>query len=122
MVRVPAVCLVSLADALCLGMHIPIAGHGSMEKGWGVDPTETARVVTGLSQAIRQGLRLIDTAKVYANEELVGRAVRESDVPREEITIVTKLWNADHHRVQEAFEESLGRLMLDCNVSLISFS
>lgn len=101
-------------------MQIPTSGYGSKEKGWFVDPAENARIVTVLSQAIRLGLRLIDTAKVNATEELVGRAIRESDVPRDQITVITKLWNTDHHRVREAFEESLNKLMIGCILFLPS--
>jgi len=49
-------------------------------------------------------------ASGYANEEYVGRAIRESSIPRSEIYITTKLGNGDHHRVKEAFEESLQKL------------
>lgn len=60
--------------------------------------------------AIKLGYRHIDTAAGYGNEEHVGKAIRESDVPRSEIFLVTKLNNKDHGRVAEAFQESLDRL------------
>jgi len=49
----------------------------------------------------------------YDNEEAVGRAVRKSGLPREEVFITTKLWNTDHERAREALEESLERLGFD---------
>ena len=48
----------------------------------------------------------------YANEEQVGRAIRESDVPREDIFLTTKLPNHHHHKVAESLQESLDKLGL----------
>ncbi|MBN1920100.1 MAG: aldo/keto reductase [Anaerolineae bacterium] len=64
--------------------------------------------------ALEAGYRHIDTAKFYGNEAEVGRAVRESGLPREDIFIVTKLWNSDHgyDRARAAFQESQKRLNL----------
>ncbi|KAF7792260.1 hypothetical protein EIP86_003296 [Pleurotus ostreatoroseus] len=62
--------------------------------------------------ALKCGYRHFDTAWGYNNEESVGKAIRESGVPRSEIFLTTKLWNANHHRVREAFEMSLAAL--DC--------
>jgi len=47
------------------------------------------------------------------NEEAVGKAIRESGIPREEIFVTTKLGDADHHKVKEAFQTSLDKLGLD---------
>jgi len=57
----------------------------------------------------------VDTARLYRNEEAVGRAVREGPIPREEVYVVTKLWNSDHgpRRSRAAFGESLDALGLD---------
>ena len=46
--------------------------------------------------ALEAGYRHIDTAAIYNNEEAVGRAIRKSGIPREEVFIATKLWNEDH--------------------------
>ena len=43
----------------------------------------------------RSGYRSIDTAAIYGNEEGVGKGIRESGVPREELFITTKLWNGN---------------------------
>lgn len=65
--------------------------------------------------ALMSGYRLIDTAAVYGNEEAVGRAVRRSGIPREELFITTKLWvqDAGYEKTKKAFEVSLSNLHLD---------
>lgn len=68
--------------------------------------------------ALMKGYRLIDTASMYGNEAAVGRAVRkavESGIPREEITVVTKIWKTDmgYEKALEAFEKSYALLQLD---------
>ena len=55
-------------------------------------------------------VRLLDTATLYQNENLVGRALRDSGVPREDVFITTKLHVDHHHRAREALQESLDRL------------
>src|ERR1035438_2284393 len=60
--------------------------------------------------ALKAGYRHIDTAKLYKNEESVGKAVRESGIKREEIWITTKLWPADFFHIEKAFETSLNKL------------
>lgn len=61
------------------------------------------------------GYRSIDTAASYLNEEAVGRAIKHSGVPREELFITTKLWiqDAGYESTKKAFEKSLKRLQLD---------
>ncbi len=65
--------------------------------------------------ALEAGYRLIDTASLYDNEREVGRAVRESGIPRSDIFVTTKLWNSDHglERAVSAFDKSLARLGID---------
>jgi methylglyoxal/glyoxal reductase len=65
--------------------------------------------------AIKAGYKSIDTAALYQNEESVGKAIRESGVPREELFITTKVWNTDQRNdsVLEAFETSMQKLGLD---------
>ena len=59
--------------------------------------------------------RSIDTASAYLNERAVGRAIRRSGVPREELFITTKLWvqDAGYESTKRAFAKSLERLQLD---------
>ncbi|ANB61249.1 aldo/keto reductase [Anoxybacteroides amylolyticum] len=75
---------------------------------------EGEEVVQAVKTAIEIGYRHIDTASFYQNEEGVGRAVRESGVPREELFITTKVWNSDqgYDTTLKAFEESLKKLDL----------
>jgi 2,5-diketo-D-gluconate reductase A len=71
--------------------------------------------VASISAAIRSGYRLLDTALNYGNEDAVGRAVRESDVPRDELFVTSKL-PGRHHGWDEAhrsIDETLGNLGLD---------
>jgi diketogulonate reductase-like aldo/keto reductase len=90
------------------GIEIPIFGLGTFQTRSG---RETHDAVL---YALQVGYRLIDTAKIYGNEEDVGEAVHTSGIPREEIFITTKLWNSDHgyDRALKAFEKSLERLGL----------
>ena len=66
-------------------------------------------------QAIQSGYRLIDTASAYENEEAVGRAIRCSGVPREELFVTTKLWITDtsYEGAKRGFQHSMERLGLD---------
>ncbi|KAI0789020.1 Aldo/keto reductase [Irpex lacteus] len=88
------------------GRKIPSVGMGCwIDINGGLDTVETMCL-----NAIKNGYRHIDTAKGYGNEQLVGKAIRESGVPRSEIFLTTKLWSSDHGRVREAFEESFAKL------------
>jgi len=71
--------------------------------------------VRAVRTALDLGYRHIDTAALYHNERGVGRAIRESGIPREEIFLTTKVWNEDIRagRIEAACEESLRRLGLD---------
>jgi 2,5-diketo-D-gluconate reductase A len=73
---------------------------------------ETERVVL---QAFEAGYRHVDTARIYRNEEGVGRAVAASGLPRDEVFVTTKLWNDDHgrDRAPGALAASLERLGLE---------
>ena len=68
------------------GLKMPILGFGVFQVAEGQDTEEAVLA------AINVGYRLIDTAQVYGNEEAVGRAIKRSGVPREELFITTKLW------------------------------
>jgi diketogulonate reductase-like aldo/keto reductase len=68
-----------------------------------------------VEEALKIGYRLIDTARIYTNEKGVGRAVRDSGMPREEIFVTTKLWgnSSGYDKALKAFDGSLERLGLD---------
>ena len=90
------------------GNTIPQLGFGV----WQVDADVAEDVV---SQALKIGYRHIDTAKIYGNEEGVGRAIANSGIPREELFVTTKLWNDDqgYESALQAMDASLERLGLD---------
>jgi 2,5-diketo-D-gluconate reductase A len=91
------------------GVEMPISGFGVYQIN---DLEECERSVM---DALSTGYRLIDTAAAYQNEEAVGRAIKQSGVPREELFITTKLWiqDAGFESTKEAFGRSLKRLGLD---------
>lgn len=91
------------------GIEMPSIGLGVFRLE---DNKEAQRVV---ETALAVGYRHIDTAMYYQNEEAVGKAVKNSGIPREEIFITTKMWNDDQRsgKVKEAFEASLRRLGAD---------
>lgn len=90
------------------GVAIPTVGLGVFR----ASPADTRDAVLS---ALRLGYRHVDTARVYGNEEAVGAALRESGLPRDQLFVTTKLWNADHgeERALAAFEESRRRLGLE---------
>lgn len=88
------------------GQTIPQLGFGVWKAGEG-------ECYSAVRSALEVGYRHIDTARIYGNEEDVGRAIKDSGVPREQIFVTTKLWNSDQPKAQSAFDESLARLGLD---------
>ena len=83
--------------------------------GFGVFKVEDDQATTAVKNALQVGYRLIDTAMYYQNEKGVGKAIRESTIPREDLFITTKVWNSDqgYDNTLCAFEESLNRLGLE---------
>lgn len=81
--------------------------------GLGVWLTREGPEVEGaVSMALEAGYRHIDTAAIYGNERGVGKALRESGIPRNEIFITSKVWNADqgYHTTFNAFNASIEKL------------
>jgi 2,5-diketo-D-gluconate reductase A len=91
------------------GVEMPLLGFGVFQV---TNPDECERSVY---EAIQSGYRLIDTAASYLNEEAVGKAIKKSGVPRDELFITTKLWiqDAGFENAKKAFERSLKKLQLD---------
>ncbi|MDR6723890.1 diketogulonate reductase-like aldo/keto reductase [Paenibacillus amylolyticus] len=91
------------------GVNMPIIGFGVYQVP---DAEECENTVY---EALMAGYRLIDTAAGYMNEEAVGRAIRRSGVPREELFVTTKLWiqDAGYESAKLAFHKSLQKLQLD---------
>lgn len=91
------------------GVVMPLEGFGVFQIP---DPAECEEVTWG---ALKAGYRLIDTAAAYGNEEAVGRAIRKSGIPREEIFVTSKLWVQDYgyEKGKAGLEQSLEKLGLD---------
>ncbi|WP_293297878.1 aldo/keto reductase [Allomuricauda sp.] len=72
-------------------------------------------VINAVKEALNHGYRHIDTAAIYENEEGVGEGIRQSNVPREDVFLVSKVWNTDqgYEATLKAFEASLNRLGTD---------
>ena len=87
------------------GVEIPCFGIGTFM----IEPDDAERSV---EFALRNGYRLIDTANAYMNEKAVGRAIKKSEVPREEIFVSTKLWPSVYKKT-DAIEKTLERLDLE---------
>ncbi|WP_327672796.1 MULTISPECIES: aldo/keto reductase [unclassified Streptomyces] len=91
------------------GVKMPIIGFGVYQ----IPAEETEQAV---SDALAAGYRLLDTAASYGNEEAVGRAIKASGIPRDELFITTKLYVQDapaEETTKRAFETSLNKLGLD---------
>lgn len=91
------------------GIEMPMVGFGVFQ----VRDEETEKAVL---EALKAGYRLLDTAAVYGNEAGVGRAIKASGIPREEIFVTTKLWiqrENGYENTKKALEDSLTRLGLD---------
>lgn len=91
------------------GVEMPIIGFGVYQM------EDAAECEQSVYDALMAGYRLIDTAAAYQNEEAVGRAIKRSGVPREEVFITTKLWiqDAGYENSKQAFAKSLERLQVD---------
>lgn len=90
------------------GVEMPIIGYGVYQ----VDPMECERCI---SDALKVGYRMIDTAQAYHNEEGVGAAIAKSGIPREELFIVSKVWisNYGYEKAKASINESLRKLGTD---------
>ena len=87
------------------GLECPVIGIGTFM----LAPADAQNSVR---EALKMGYRLIDTANAYVNERAVGRGMRESGVPREEIFLSTKLWASEYEN-PNAVDETLDRLGVD---------
>lgn len=92
--------------ALSNGASIPAIGLGT----WRAEEQE---VYDSILHALKAGYRHIDTASGYGNEEPIGRAIKDSGIPRSDIFITTKLWSTFHHDPEAALTTSLKKLGTD---------
>lgn len=89
------------------GIDMPIIGIGV----WTLSPEQAEKSV---SEALKAGYRLIDTARMYRNEEAVGRAVRSSGIDRKDIFITTKIYGSgDYGNAEATINERLRLLGTD---------
>lgn len=93
---------------LANGVKIPWLGYGTYK-------AQGSGLIEGLKYALNIGYRLIDTAEMYQNEEEIGKAIEESNVPREELFITSKVWNTNqgYDSTLQSFEKSLKKLQTD---------
>lgn len=90
------------------GVEMPQLGYGVYQ----VSPEECERCV---SDALKVGYRMIDTAQAYHNEDGVGAAVKKSGIPRGDLFLVSKIWisNYGYEKAKASIDESLRRLGTD---------
>ena len=91
------------------GVEMPMLGFGVFQVP---DLSQAEQAVT---DALETGYRLIDTAVAYQNEEAVGKAIKDSDIPRDQIWVTSKLWLQDYayEEAKKAIDLSLKKLGLD---------
>jgi diketogulonate reductase-like aldo/keto reductase len=91
------------------GVEMPWLGLGVFQT------SEGGEVENAVKTALGTGYRSIDTASLYGNEQGVGTGIKESDVPREEIFVTSKVWDSDqgYRSAMQAFEVSLDKLQTD---------
>lgn len=91
------------------GVELPVIGYGTFQI------TDAALCEQCVENALEAGYRLFDTAAAYRNEEAVGRAIRNSHIPRQEVRVTTKLWvqDAGYDSTLKAFETSFKKMGLD---------
>ena len=90
------------------GIEIPAAGFGVFQ-------IENGGTKQAVADALSAGYRLIDTAQAYGNETEVGDAIKESNIPRDQLFVTTKVWVSDtgYDATKKEFEQALTKLMLD---------
>ncbi len=95
--------------ALHNGVLMPWLGLGVFKSPPGGETEQAVR------WALDIGYRHVDTAAYYENEKDVGRALRDSGVPREQVFITTKVWNSDqgYEQALKAFDRSRANLGID---------
>lgn len=96
-------------SVLSNGVKMPMEGFGVFQVP---DPAQCEEAVL---TALKTGYRLIDTAAAYMNEEAVGKAIKASGIPREEIFITTKIWVQDYgyENAKKAIDTSMAKLGVD---------
>lgn len=88
------------------GVKIPVVGFGTWQSADGNEAYNSVKA------ALEAGYRHIDTAAAYGNEDSVGKAIKDSGIPRQDIFLTSKLWNVDHgyEEAKKALDASLDKL------------
>ncbi|WP_353989971.1 aldo/keto reductase [Pediococcus argentinicus] len=88
------------------GVKIPVVGFGTWQSADGDEAYNSVKA------ALEAGYRHIDTAAAYGNEDSVGKAIKDSGIPRQDIFLTSKLWNVDHgyEEAKKALDASLDKL------------
>lgn len=102
-----------MSDSLVDKSYVLNTGAVIPALGFGTGGLSHDDAYNSVREALKRGYRLIDTAYAYGNEEAVGRALRDSGIPRSDIFVTTKLPSRREKSTQEYFEESLKKLGLD---------
>ncbi len=87
------------------GIDFPVVGIGTFMLA-------PADAENSTREALKMGYRLVDTANAYVNERAVGRGIKESGIPREDVFLSTKLWPSEYEN-ENAVDETLERLGAD---------
>ena len=85
------------------GYEMPLNGIGTYS-------LTNEECYNAIKSALDSGVRLIDTAYMYDNEEEIGRAIRDSGIPREEIFVITKIYPTQYDDAEAAIELALKKL------------
>lgn len=94
---------------LANGIEIPQIGLGVFLM------TDEDETMWAIKHALKLGYRHFDTAAVYGNEAVLGQAIQDAGIPREEIFLTSKVWNdmQGYEKTKQAFEDSLKKLQTD---------
>lgn len=98
----------SISDTLRLNSGARMPGYG-----FGCYKASGPALSLAVREAVACGYRYIDTAAYYRNEAVVGQAVQDCGLPREELFVLSKIWPSDFDAVARALEQSLKRLDLE---------
>lgn len=91
------------------GVKMPLLGFGTY------NADDSNKLNNAIKKGIEIGYRHIDTASFYGNEEVIGSAIKESEISRKEIFLVDKVWNSEHgyEKTLKSFQESIKKLKTD---------
>lgn len=91
------------------GVKMPLLGFGTYNAG------DDVKLKNSIKESIKIGYRSVDTASFYGNEDVIGCALKESDISRNEIFLVSKVWNSEqgYEKTLKSFEKSIKKLKTD---------